>query len=320
MKVLLTGATGFVGTHLYPALVAAGHEVVCATRSPDEARARDPDRRWVELDLDAKTIDPAFAGCDAAYFLIHGMDDGADYPEREARGARAFRAAAARAGLERVVFLGGVMPAHHQASRHLESRQRTGEVLRGGEVETIELRAGMIIGPRSAGWDMVRDLAARLPAMLLPRWLRNHSHPVAIDDVVAALVAVLGLPARGSRVFELPGPERIAHRELLRRVAGELGHSRLMLDVPVLTPRLSSYWIALVTRVDLRMARELVEGVRFDLDPSGPILWDVIGHHPMPIDDAVRLALADEKHELSPSPDAVERARAVGRRFARAIT
>lgn len=320
MNVLLTGATGFVGGHLYPALVAAGHDVICTSRGVARARAAMPARRWAELDLERPdTLDAALRGCDAAFYLIHGMGGGRGYPEREAAGARAFAGAAARAGVGRILYLGGVMPAH-SASRHLSSRARTGAILRSGAVDTIELRAAMIIGAGSASWTMVRDLAARLPAMILPRWLRNHSHPIAIDDVVRALLVALTLAPGGSHILEIPGAERIAHSDLLRRVGAMIGRRHQpMISVPVLTPRLSSYWIAAVTRVDLQMARELVEGIRADLDPTGDLLWDHVRAEPMALDDAIRLALADSAYRTTPSPDAVARAQMVGRRFAGVI-
>jgi len=300
--ILVTGATGFVGRHVVVALRAAGHTVRCASRSVERARACFPELDWVELDLlRPDTIAPALAGCDAAVFLVHAMGaaHGAEYPERERAGAEAFAAAAGRAGLRRIVYLGGVVPATG-ASRHLRSRQRTGEILRAGPVETIELRAAMVIGAGGASWVMVRDLARRLPAMVLPRWLRNTSFPIAIADVVYGLVAALELPGRGSRVYELPGLERMTHREILVRTAAAMGRRRLLISVPILTPRLSSYWIALVTRTNLAMARELVEGVRFDLTPTGESLWDEVAHRPRSIDDAIRAALDDESAARGP--------------------
>ena len=294
--ILVTGATGFVGRHVVAALGAAGHRIRCATRSPQSARTSFPDLEWVELDLHRPgTLAPALAGCDAAVFLVHAMGPGhgEDYPELERTGAHAFADAAGSAGLAKIVYLGGVVPATG-ASRHLLSRQRTGEILRAGPVETIELRAAMIIGAGSASWVMVRDLSRRLPAMVLPRWLRNTSYPIAIEDVVHGIVAALALPPAHSRIHELPGAERLTHREVLIRAAAAMGRRRLMLSVPILTPRLSSYWIALVTRTSLAMAKELVEGVRSNLEPTGESLWDRIGHKPMPLDEAIRRALAAE--------------------------
>lgn len=313
MRVLLTGATGFVGRYLFPALEAAGIDVVCASRDPVAARRAMPEREWVELDVERpETAERALAGCDAAFYLVHGMGQGSDYPEREANSARHFAAAAAQRGLRRIVYLGGVLPQGERASRHLASRRRSGELLRAGTVSVIELRAAMIVGEGSASWMMVRDLAARLPAMVLPRWLRNHSHPVGIDDVVQGLLFALLLPGSTSRVLEIPGPERISHRDVLRRVAALLGHRRPMVNVPVLTPRLSSYWIALVTRVSLELAKELVEGVRFDLDPQEEILWDVVPHRPLSLEDAARLALADQGAEPRVTSSSASRMRALG--------
>jgi uncharacterized protein YbjT (DUF2867 family) len=301
--ILLTGATGFVGSHLVVALRSAGHTVRCATRDPDAARARAPECTWLAADLlRPDTLGAALAGCDAAVFLVHAMGAGHedDYPAREKESAEAFAAAAATAGVKRIVYLGGVVPAT-AASRHLRSRQRTGEILRAGTVETIELRAAMVIGAGSASWIMVRDLARRLPAMLLPRWLRNTSFPIAIEDVVRGLVAALALPVGRSRVYELPGRERLTHREMLVRTAAAMGHHPLLLSVPILTPRLSSYWIALVTRTSLAMAKELVEGVRANLEPTGASLWDELHQQPMSIDDAIRHALDDEAAPVLPS-------------------
>ena len=302
--ILLTGATGFVGSHLRVALAAAGHTIRCATRSPEEARSKAPDLTWVAADLmQPETLGPALAGCEAAVFLVHAMGTGHedDYPAREKDSAEAFAAAAARAGVKRIVYLGGVVPTT-SASRHLRSRQRTGEILRAGTVETIELRAAMVIGAGSTSWIMVRDLARRLPAMVLPRWLRNTSFPIAIEDVVRGLVAALSLPAGASRIYELPGRERLTHKDMLVRTAAAMGHRPFLLSVPILTPRLSSYWIALVTRTSLAMAKELVEGVRSNLEPTGTSLWDEIHQEPMPIDEAIRRALNDEAAPVIPSP------------------
>lgn len=292
--ILLTGATGFVGRHLYSALLRAGHRVRCTSRNPDRARARHPDREWVRLDADQPASFPAaLRNCNAAYYLVHAIGEGRDYPEREARAARAFRGAVADAGLQRIIYLGGVAP-RGRGSRHLRSRLETGELLRRGPVPTVELRAGMIIGRGGSSWQMVRDLAARLPAMLLPRWLHNHSWPVDIEDVVFALVSALSIPADASGWYDVPGPERLSHRELLGQVAEQLGHHPVMVGVPVLSPRLSSYWIAAVTRADLGLAQELVEGLRTDLDPSGSLFWDLFpSHERVPLGTSIRKALED---------------------------
>lgn len=316
MRILLTGATGFVGSHLFPALEAAGCDVLCGTRNPSLAKSKYPNRHWGELDVESReSVRSALTGCDAAFYLVHGMGQGSDYPEREARSASYFSEVANSIGVKRVVYLGGVLPTKGRSTKHLRSRRATGEILRSGQTSTIEMRAAMIIGEGSISWMMVRDLADRLPFMLLPSWLRNHSYPISIDDVVWGLLAGLCDPSSDSRVIELPGPERISHRDVLIRVAALLGHTRPMINVPILSPRLSSYWIALVTRVSLPLAKELVEGVRFDLSPEGTVMWDECDRKPLPLEEAAKLLIQSAGSELSPSLDTLARLKAIGREF-----
>ncbi len=317
MRVLLTGATGFVGSYLYESLVSAGIDVVCATRNVQASRARMPGRSWVRVDVEEpETLHADMEGCDSAYYLIHGIGQGEDYPEREAQSARNFLRAAEDSDVSRIVYLGGVLPPPGtRVSKHLASRRETGKILRSGTVSTIELRAAMIVGLGSVSWTMVRDLAARLPAMILPRWLQNHSHPIAVDDVIWALLAALTCSVEGSHVYDVPGPERISHRDVLQRVAILQGHTRKMINVPILTPRLSSYWIALTTRVELGMAKELVEGVRYDLDPAEDIMWDHFDHVPMTIEAGALLALGDEKSASTPSALGTLRVQHIGSAF-----
>ena len=301
--VLLTGATGFVGRHLYAALDAAGLPVVCGSRDPDRARRDFPDREWVEIDLDRPhTLDPALEGRRKAVYLVHGMgsgDDDGDYAETEAAAARDFAAAAAEQGVEKIVYLGGVEPAG-EPSRHLASRLAVGEILRAGEVPTHELRAAMVVGTGGSSWRIVRDLAKRLPAMVLPSWLRNRSAPVFVDDVAIALLGALDL--EGTEWLDVPGPEVLSHRDLLGRVATRFGFQPTMIDVPFVTPKLSSYWIGLVSGADLKLAKELVEGLTSDLIPTGTSVWERLpGRSPTPLDEAIDEAITDEKGEGSNS-------------------
>lgn len=314
---LVTGATGFVGRHLLQALEAAGLAVRCASRDPDDARRQFPDRQWVEADLHRPhTLEAALAGCRTAFYLVHGVGSSGDYATREREAALDFRAAAAAAGLERIVYLGGVAPAG-PPSRHLASRLETGEILRQGPVPCVELRAAMVVGAGGESWVIVEQLAGRLPAMVLPRWLRNRSCPVAVEDVVVALLAGLDLPSGWSGALDVPGPEVLSHRDLLRLVARRLGHRPPMLDVPVLSPHLSAYWIGLVTSANLALAQELVEGLRTDLLPADQGIWRLLpDHQRLTVDEAVEHALADRAADPSPGAAAAERLRTLGRHWA----
>jgi uncharacterized protein YbjT (DUF2867 family) len=307
-RVLLTGATGFIGGRLHQPLRDAGCEVRCLTRRPAAARLRWPDREWVAGDAgDAAALAGAMERCEAAFYLVHGMGDlGAGWVDREASVAATFSAAAARAGVERLVYLGGVAPSG-PPSDHLRARLRTGEALRSGAVPCLELRAGMIVGAGSASWVIVRDLAARLPAMVLPAWLLHRSEPVAADDVVAALVAATRLPLPRSDVWDLPGPEALSGEEILRRVARVMGRRPLLVRVPFVSPGLSSHWIRLVTRADYRLAAELVEGLTSDLLATRPGFWDAATlPRPVPLEEAARRALAEEPRRLPWRAAAIE--------------
>lgn len=222
------------------------------------------------------------------------MGGGRDFHRLEQRAARAFATAAAEAGLERIVFLGAPAPSG-APSEHLRSRLEVGELLRAGPVPALELRASMVIGHGSASWQIVRDLAVRLPVMVLPRWLASRTRPVALDDVIAALVAAADLPMTGSAWFDLPGPEVMSGRQILERVARVRGRRFVAVEVPFLSPRLSSLWLRLVTRTDFDLAWALVEGLTQDLLPHDDRFWELIGHARLvPFDEAARRALADE--------------------------
>lgn len=307
-RVLLTGATGFVGTHVYPVLVAKGLDVVCATRDVDKARAESPEKTFCQLDLESPaSVERALADVDRAVYLVHSMGAGEDYPEREQRNARTFRDAAARRGLERIVYLGGMRPTR-AVSRHLASRLLTGETLREGEVPTIELQATMIVGGGSESFRIVRDLAARLPWMLLPSWLDSMSEPVAIADIAHAIAHALTMPEPSHRVLSAPGPEKLRGCDIILRTAHALHQSPRTLRVPFVTPRLSSYWIRLVTRANPHVATELVEGLRSSIVARGAEVWSEMPDYARtPFDAAVRAALAQEALSIPGPSRMIER-------------
>ena len=277
--ILLTGATGFVGGAVLPALAQAGWRVRCLTRDAARARRRSPELDWIEGDVaDAASCVRALEGCSAALYLVHGIGEGRDYHAREVAAAATFAETAAAAGVERIVYLGGVAPTG-PGSEHLRSRLEVGEVLRAGQVPVIELRASMIVGYGSLSWLIVRDLAARLPVIFLPRWLKSRTEPVAIDDVVVALVRALELPLEGSAWFDVPGPQVLSGKEILDATSKVMGlappHT---LAVPLLTPRLSSLWVRFVTRAKWSVAREVVVGLTEDLLAQDARFWELIGH------------------------------------------
>jgi uncharacterized protein YbjT (DUF2867 family) len=236
------------------------------------------------------------AGAGAAFFLVHGMAGEGDYPAVERRTAAAFAREAARAGVRRIVYLGGVRP-RGRPSRHLASRLAVGEILRAGAVPALELRASMIVGPGSASWQVVRDLALRLPALVLPAWARSRTRPVAIEDVIAALVAALDVPLpAGGAISDLPGPDELTVRELLERVAALRGRLLPAVEAPLSAPRLSALGLKLVSGADFRVVRELVAGLEHDLLPVGTPFWEAIGRRRLlSFDAAARRALAAER-------------------------
>jgi uncharacterized protein YbjT (DUF2867 family)/membrane protease YdiL (CAAX protease family) len=296
---LLTGATGFVGSAVRPALLAKGWRVRCLTRDMRRARKHAPELDWVEGDVsDPGSCARALEGCYAALYLIHGIGEGADYHEHEVGAAVTFARAAHAAGVERLVYLGGVAPMG-SGSAHLRSRLEVGEALRAGPVKAIELRASMIVGHGSLSWLIVRDLAARLPVMVLPRWLKSRTEPVAINDVVVALVGALDLQLEASAWFDVPGPDAFSGSEILVETSRLMGLRRpRMIAVPFLTPRLSSLWVRFVTRARWSVAREVVIGLTEDLLAHDNNFWQLIDHsRQMKFSDAARLALETEQAE-----------------------
>ena len=307
-RVLLTGATGFVGSHIYPALVAAGHEVLCGTRDPAAATRQDPLRTYCELELDDEgSVTRALARVDQAIYLVHSMTDHAAYGAAEMKDATTFRAVAEAAGIERIIYLGGMRPSG-KVSQHLASRLQTGETLRAGRVPVAELQATMIIGGGSESFRIVRDLATRLPWMLFPSWLRSQSEPVAIADIAAAIVHALAMPLPESCVLAVPGLERLSGRDIIMRTARLVGHNPRVANVPFVSPKLSSYWIRLVTRANPAIATQLVEGMRSDIVAAGPQIWDDMpAYHRVSFDDAVHAALAEESESIRPAARWFER-------------
>ena len=298
MRVLVLGATGFVGRALVRALSDAGEDVRAGSRrSPTFLPER---ASWVHCDLTRpETIPPALAGVDVTYYLVHSMGkDRDDFRAIDRACARSLASAAATSTCQRIVYLGGVAP-RGQPSEHLASRLEVGEILRGGAIPALELRASMIVGNGSASWRIMRDLAARLPFMVFPRWLDSKSCPISLADVIVALLDARSVPLSGSAWFDIPGPDVLSARKMLEIVAELDGRRIPAIRVPVLTPRLSALWLKLVAGADYALARELVLGLTEDLLPQRSF-WDVTGHPAAhTFREAAAAALASE---TPPSP------------------
>jgi len=295
--VLVTGATGYIGGRLVPRLLASGFHVRCLARDP----ARLQGRAWlgqVEVAtgdcLRAETLPPAMQGMEVAFYLVHSMAGGQDFEQRDVQAARNFASAARAAGLRRIVYLGGLGDSDSTLSEHLRSRQETGKVLTESGVPVTEFRAAVIVGSGSLSFEIIRYLTERLPVMICPRWLYTKAQPIAVRNVLDYLVAALTTPESAGRTIEIGGADVLSYGDMLRGYARARGLRRCLVPVPVLTPRLSSYWVHLVSPVPAAIARPLIQGLRNDVvvrDESARQIFPQI--QPLDYAQAVRLALAN---------------------------
>jgi len=288
-KILLTGASGYVGSHLLSELRSRGHRVRALVRDPDRADLP-ADVQLAKGDAVKGTgLQEALEGIHTAYYLIHSMSGDGDFVAHDRAAAVNFGEAARAAGVDRVVYLGGLGPTGADASMHLRSRHEVAVLLR-QRVRTVYVRAAMVIGPGSASFEMLRHLVGRLPLMITPRWIDTRSQPVAIADVARTLADAGELPDPPEEV-QLGGADVLTYREMMRRTAAVLDRRPpLVLKVPVLSPRLSSYWVSLVTPVETGLVRPLVDGLKSEMvveqpPPAG------LNDAPLGFDEAVRAAL-----------------------------
>lgn len=295
MRVLVTGATGFVGSRLCPALVDAGHEVRAMTRRPQAYRGPGS---AVGADVsEAASLVGALQGCDAAYYLIHSLAS-ADFAERDWRGAEAFGDAARAAGLAQVIYLGGLGNEDDHLSAHLSSRRQVEGILQ-ARVPTTVLRAGIVIGDGGISWEILRQLVGRLPVMITPRWVQTRTQPVAIDDALVFLVGVLGRGEAIGETYDVGGPDPMTYGDMLR-VVGQMpgGILKLIVPVPLLSPRLSSHWLRLITNVDLRTASALIDSMSNEVIVHDRRIEELTGHRAMTFEQAAERALDRRRERL----------------------
>ncbi|MCC6862790.1 MAG: SDR family oxidoreductase [Bryobacterales bacterium] len=298
--ILLTGATGYVGAELLAVLLAGGRRVRCLARRPEALKSGAGEGAEIVRGdvLDAASLRQAMAGVHAAYYLVHSMGSAGSFEEQDRAAARLFGDAAKEAGVGRIVYLGGLGSAGEQLSAHLRSRQEVGEILRASGVPVIEFRASIVIGAGSLSFEMIRALVERLPVMIAPRWVSVPAQPIAIADLLDYLAAALDLAVGASRVFEIGGSDRTSYGGLMREYARQRGLRRCILSVPVLTPRLSSLWLGLVTPLYVRVGRKLIDSIRHPTIVHDNSALEAFPFRPRGFREAIAAALSTGRQGL----------------------
>jgi uncharacterized protein YbjT (DUF2867 family) len=301
-RILLTGATGYVGGRLLADFEKRNVVVRCLARRPDELRRQAaPSTEIAAGDaLDAPSVLRALRGIETAYYLIHSMG-GENFAARDREAARIFGAAAKEAGVRRIVYLGGLggRGGDGGLSEHLKSRRETGEILRESGVPVVEFRASIILGSGSLSFEIIRALVERLPVMICPRWVAVEAQPIAIEDVVRYLAAAADLPSGSERIYEIGGPDRVTYGDLMREYAKQRGLKRILIAVPLLTPRLSSLWLGLVTPVYARIGRKLVDSLRNPTVVRDPSALSAFSVKPRGVRESISRALVNEDQKFA---------------------
>ena len=292
--VLLTGASGYVGGRLIPLLQQQPVMLRCLARSPEKMQSRVKESTQVVRGdvLNASSLDEALCGVHTAYYFVHLMSGSKDFEKEDRQAATNFAQAAKKAGVRRIIYLGGLGDvADPKLSPHLRSRHEVGRILRGSGVETIEFRASLVIGTGSLSFDLVKSLTDRLPVMLCPRWLTTPTQPIAVDDVLAYLLAAKDLSPGESQIFEIGSQDVTTYGDMIREYAREKGLRRWLISVPVLTPYLSSLWLALVTPSSFEVGRHLIEGLKNPTVVRDKKALEVFPIRPMATREAIQKAL-----------------------------
>lgn len=297
---VVLGASGYMGSNLSPALAAQGWRVRAVARNAAvlEAREWPGVACWSADVLRPETLGPVLEGAEVVYYLVHMMWSGGDFVPVERRAAENARKACEAAGVRRIVYLGGIMP-KQALSRHMEGRAAVGDALRAGSIQVIELQAAMIVGPGSAAFEVIRDLVNHLPLMVTPKWVRRRSTPIALDNVLNCMIAAATLPFEGHRTLELAGPDVLTYQEIMDIYGEFVGRKPIVIPVPVLTPKLSSYWLYLVTSVPPTTAMSLVEGLAHDYIGDNREIQALVPQRMLGFREAVAVTLeADRNHAV----------------------
>jgi len=293
--VLVTGATGYIGGRLVPRLIEAGYRVRVLVRDASRLQGRDWSKQVEVFEGDVlapETLSAALQGVSAAYYLIHSMMVSEDFHERDLAAARNFSMAAEQAGVQQIIYLGGLGQSEENLSQHLRSRQQTGDALREFDVPVTEFRAAIIVGSGSGSFEMIRYLTERLPLMICPQWVYTRVQPIAIRDVLQYLVAALSVPESANEIIEIGGTDILTYGDMMLEYAKVRGLRRALIPVPVLTPRLSSHWVHWMTPIPKEIAKPLIEGLRNEVIVEKPGAEEIFPNiHPINYRTAVSLAL-----------------------------
>ena len=299
--ILVTGGSGYIGGRLIPLLEQSGATVRCMARRPEFLRSRVSEQTQVVAGdvLQIDSLRKALAQVDTAFYLVHSMGASTDFEDEDRQAARNFAQAARECGVRRIIYLGGLGDEKQQLSKHLRSRQEVGRLLRESGAQLIEFRASIVIGSGSLSFELIRSLVQKLPVMICPKWVSTPAQPIAIEDLLSYLIAAVDLPQGPSEIFEIGGPDRVTYGDIMQEYARQRGLRRWMIPLPILTPRLSSLWLGLVTPVFARVGRKLVDSLRNPTIVTDPRALEAFPIRPRGLRDAITRALTNEDRELS---------------------
>jgi uncharacterized protein YbjT (DUF2867 family) len=298
--VLLTGASGYIGGRLLKALEQRGSPVRCLARRPNFLRTGLTTTEVVKADcLDRGSLLGAMTGVHTAYYLVHSMGSAGEFEQEDRQAAQNFAEVARESGIRRIIYLGGLGNQDQALSAHLRSRHEVADILRSSGIPTIEFRASIVIGSGSLSFEMIRALVQRLPVMICPRWVDVKAQPIAVEDVISYLIEALELPAQQGFIFEIGGTDQVSYGEIMQEYARQCGLRRWMLSVPVLTPRLSSLWLGLVTPIYARVGRKLVDSMRNPTLVCDPAALTTFSLKPKGLREGIERALHNEDQEFA---------------------